>query len=332
MARPRLALRHRFLVASLLLSTVLLAGFAFALKHFLDIIEGKFIGAEFASEYRRLETDYLDSRHFTAANAPGFSAFVVRRADDPRLTPTLRALPPGLHEEVEDGTRVLAVGKRAVAEGTLYVIFDQAHDPVEGLEQRLLGVALAMGVVALLLNLALAWWLSRLVMRPVELLARRVGAVAPGVTQPALLTAEAPREIAIIARAFDTTLARFDKFVAREHAFTRDASHELRTPLAVPRGLLLCVVNNLLRNALEHSKSRRIDVALCGAQLVIEDYGIGITEGEQACVFERDTRGDDSSGEGIGLHLVKRICERLDWHIDLHSAVGAGARFVLRLA
>lgn len=39
----------------------------------------------------------------------------------------------------------------------------------------------------------------------------------------------------VVARGFNTLLARTRAFLAREQAFTRDASHELRTPLAVLR-------------------------------------------------------------------------------------------------
>ena len=99
--------------------------------------------------------------------------------------------------------------------------------------------------------------------------------------------------------------------------------------VSVPRGLLLCVVNNLLRNALDHSQSRRIDVVLDAPRLVIQDYGRGIDDAAQAQVFEPDMRGPDSEGEGVGLNLVKRICDRLGWRIALESAPGAGARFTL---
>jgi signal transduction histidine kinase len=102
--------------------------------------------------------------------------------------------------------------------------------------------------------------------------------------------------------------------------------------VSVPRGLLLCVVNNLLRNALDHSRSRRIDIVLEGPELVIQDYGRGIDAPAQAQVFEPDMRGPDSHGEGVGLNLVKRICDRLGWRIALESASGAGARFTLKLS
>lgn len=419
----RFALRDRFLVAFLLLSALLLGVFALGIKHFLDIIEVEFIGAEFRSEYQRLLSDYRDREKFSLPFPPGFTAFVAASANDAHLDATLRALPAGVHERVTDGRRVLSVAKTAVDGGMLYVVFDQAHDPVVRLQRRLLGIALWVGLIALLLDLGLALWLSQVVMRPVERLARNIAAIAPGRHREPLLTPNDQQEIAVIARAFDATLARFDEFAERERAFTRDASHELRTPLAViasgmqlmdsdpnlapeqrtrlaraqaaaaqmqalvegllflsrgeelgrataafsvggllheavrtltiaagrrapalsvsitrdcevsvPRGLLLCVVNNLLRNALDHSQSRRIDVELDAPRLVIQDYGRGIEEHAQEQVFEPDRRGPDSQGEGVGLNLVKRICDRLGWRIALESAPGAGARFTLELS
>ncbi len=420
--RSRFALRDRFLVAFLLLSALLLGVFALGIKHFLAILEVEFIGAEFHAEYQRLLTDYTDRHRFLTPFPPGFSAFVARDDNDSRLDETLIKLPPGVHERVHDGRRTLSVGKTVVEDGLLYVIFDQAHDPVVRLQKRLLGIALWVGLIALLLDLGLALWLSQVVMRPVERLARNIAAIAPGRRREPLLTAQDQQEIAVIARAFDATLARFDEFAERERAFTRDASHELRTPLAViasgmqlmdsdpklapeqrtrlaraqaaaaqmqalvegllflsrgeergraiaafsvggllheavrtltvaagrrapaislsitqdhelsvPRGLLLCVVNNLLRNALDHSQSRRIDVSLAGPRLSIQDYGRGIDAPAQALVFEPDMRGPDSLGEGVGLNLVKRICDRLGWRIALASAAGAGACFTLEM-
>ncbi len=423
MAERRFTLRGRFLIASLLLSVVLLGGFALGITHFLDIVEGEFIGAEFHSEYQRLVSDFRDLGHFQKPDLPGFSAFFSARDDDPRVSETLRQLPIGIHDEVNDERRTLSVGKTRVANGMLYVIFDQTHDPVERLERRLLRVAMWIGMGGLVLSFGLALWLSQVVMRPVERLARNIAAITPGRRREPLLTEHDHQEIAVIARAFDAALARFDQFAERERAFTRDASHELRTPLAViasglqligsdpqlapeqrtrlaraqaaaaqmqalvegllflsrgeergrgtaafsvsgllheavrtltvaagrraptislsitqdfevsvPRGLLLCVVNNLLRNALDHSQSRRIDVVLEGAHLVIQDYGRGIDAPAQAQVFEPDMRGPDSHGEGVGLNLVKRICDRLGWRIALESASGAGARFTLEIS
>ncbi|HKK14766.1 MAG TPA: ATP-binding protein, partial [Gammaproteobacteria bacterium] len=42
-------------------------------------------------------------------------------------------------------------------------------------------------------------------------------------------------------------------------------------------------------------------------------------------IFDRYYRGASSKGAGIGLALVKRICDRYGWHITIDSAEGQGA-------
>lgn len=102
--------------------------------------------------------------------------------------------------------------------------------------------------------------------------------------------------------------------------------------VTAPRGLLLCVLNNLLRNALEHADGDKLDITLDGPTLVIEDNGRGIPAELLPRVFEQDVRGVDSSGQGHGLSLVQRVCTRLGWHLELASESGRGTRWALTLA
>ncbi|MGH8597424.1 MAG: ATP-binding protein [Gammaproteobacteria bacterium] len=99
--------------------------------------------------------------------------------------------------------------------------------------------------------------------------------------------------------------------------------------LAVPYGLLLCIVNNLLRNAIEHSGGMRIEVTLLETSLLVEDYGRGIDPSTADGLFGKHARGDDSTGEGLGLYIVKRICDWLAWPITIETAAHGGARFRL---
>lgn len=101
--------------------------------------------------------------------------------------------------------------------------------------------------------------------------------------------------------------------------------------LAVPRGLFLCVVNNLLRNAIEHGGAGRIHVTLDGHDLMIADSGPGLTADACATMFEQHRRGPRSSGHGLGLFIVQRICRRLGWGLTVDSAPGAGTRVTVRL-
>ncbi len=114
---------------------------------------------------------------------------------------------------------------------------------VRPMRQELLSWLVGWGLLMVALSLALARWLAWRTSAPLAALATQVSQATPERLVPLAPLASparpgaAPRddEVAAVARAFDTLLARTSAFVAREQAFTRDASHELRTPLAVLR-------------------------------------------------------------------------------------------------
>ncbi len=100
--------------------------------------------------------------------------------------------------------------------------------------------------------------------------------------------------------------------------------------LKSPRGLFLCVVNNLLRNALEHAGGRGISISLGENELLVEDEGGGIPPDIAMHVFEREVRGDASTGLGRGLYIVKRICDTAGWRIAIENVDRkSGTRFCL---
>lgn len=88
-----------------------------------------------------------------------------------------------------------------------------------------------------------------------------------------------------------------------------------------------CVINNLLLNALNFTQCGRIDVRLIPGELVVKDTGIGIPPEDLSRIFERRYRGQHSRGFGLGLYLVGRVCQRLGWRIETHSAPGVGTTF-----
>jgi signal transduction histidine kinase len=57
---------------------------------------------------------------------------------------------------------------------------------------------------------------------------------------------------------------------------------------------------------------------------VVQDTGVGMGPEELARATDRYYKGPSSAGSGVGLSLVKRICERYGWHIVLDSKEGEG--------
>lgn len=99
--------------------------------------------------------------------------------------------------------------------------------------------------------------------------------------------------------------------------------------LSASPGMAACVISNLLLNAINFTEQGLIEVGLTPARLVVRDTGAGIAPEDLSHIFERRYRGAQSRGLGLGLYLVRRICERLGWHIEADSAPGVGTRFTI---
>ncbi len=91
------------------------------------------------------------------------------------------------------------------------------------------------------------------------------------------------------------------------------------------------LVNNLISNAIKYSnKDSIIEVSLINNILRVKDFGIGITPEEQKEIFKRYKRGNNNEGGfGIGLDIVKRICEEYLLPLSLESKIKEGAIFTI---
>lgn len=117
------------------------------------------------------------------------------------------------------------------------------------------------------------------------------------------------------------------RVVAAEKALTLHCEIVERSTIMMPPGMAECIVSNLVANAIRNTETGRIDVRLDKGRIVVQDSGSGIAFDELQQIFRRHFRGAQSRGLGLGLYLVKRICDRLGWTISVQSAPGAGARF-----
>lgn len=111
-------------------------------------------------------------------------------------------------------------------------------------------------------------------------------------------------------------------------------------PLLGDRDKLEVVFTNLLGNALKFTeRGGKISVeakAVEGAvEIEFSDTGIGIAEDELPHIFERFRRVESESrtqgGAGIGLALVKELCELHGGIVTVRSEKGKGSTFTIRL-
>lgn len=95
------------------------------------------------------------------------------------------------------------------------------------------------------------------------------------------------------------------------------------------------IFGNLVRNAIKYNKEGgKITVKLNREKLVVEDTGIGISEENLSKVFSRFFTVDKShngknGGFGLGLAVVKKICQKSGWKIKVESTLGEGSKFTV---
>lgn len=98
--------------------------------------------------------------------------------------------------------------------------------------------------------------------------------------------------------------------------------------LMLDRQALDIVVNNLLRNAVSYTRHGHIRVGLEGDCLTVSDTGIGIPSSELPRIFNRFHRADNrADGFGLGLAIVRRICDQHGWRIEAESIPSKGSTF-----
>ena len=85
-----------------------------------------------------------------------------------------------------------------------------------------------------------------------------------------------------------------------------------------PEAVIAVVLGNLLGNAIRYTSSGEVRIEVEKGRVRILDTGPGIAEDELPQVFDRHFRGRDAGGKGsgLGLSIVKRLCDLYGWSIS----------------
>ncbi|MFT5764705.1 MAG: signal transduction histidine kinase [Saprospiraceae bacterium] len=129
--------------------------------------------------------------------------------------------------------------------------------------------------------------------------------------------------------------------LGENHGITISLDHLKDLPMVFADvSLVERVIQNLMDNALKFTPDNgsitlKLEEVNDGVEIRISDTGPGITEEEQAHIFERyfraDSNGGKSTGAGLGLAIVQKILEIHNESIQVTSKQNEGATFFFQL-
>jgi signal transduction histidine kinase len=99
-----------------------------------------------------------------------------------------------------------------------------------------------------------------------------------------------------------------------------------------PEAVISVAVGNLLGNACKYTQEGEVRVRVEPDRVLIEDTGPGLSVEDAARLFERGYRGSyagGTTGGGIGLSIVRRLCDLYGWNVSIAPRPERGAVAIL---
>jgi len=104
--------------------------------------------------------------------------------------------------------------------------------------------------------------------------------------------------------------------------------------VVAPSSVVAVALGNLIGNAFKYTPKGEVIITIGATRgkVTVEDSGPGIKAEEAEKLFERGVRGQNSAGSkgaGLGLAIVRRLCELYDWRVSLAPRPQGGATATL---
>jgi signal transduction histidine kinase len=106
-----------------------------------------------------------------------------------------------------------------------------------------------------------------------------------------------------------------------------------KVSVIAPEAVIAVTLGNLIGNAIRYTTEGEVRVEVRAGEVNILDTGPGIAEEELPHVFDRHFRGhqaDGTKGSGLGLSIVKRLCDLYGWRIEFANRDSGGLCVTLR--
>ena len=105
--------------------------------------------------------------------------------------------------------------------------------------------------------------------------------------------------------------------------------------IEAPEAVLSVAIGNLLGNACKYTVEGEVRCRVEADHIAIEDTGPGLSTEDAERLFERGYRGSsvgNTTGGGIGLSIVRRLCELYGWKVSIAPRDQGGAVAILRFS
>jgi signal transduction histidine kinase len=163
------------------------------------------------------------------------------------------------------------------------------------------------------------------------------------------LLADLLDSVRLASNALSLDVAAFDLVAAIADAVGRHDTGEPRritfqwphgtVPVRVDSERIAQILDNLLGNALKYSAPEmpiQVTLTMNGAEVEVRvaDHGVGVPEDERSRLFTpfyRASSAGNVPGNGLGLHISRRLAERQGGRLWLEASSGAGSVFTLAL-
>lgn len=116
-----------------------------------------------------------------------------------------------------------------------------------------------------------------------------------------------------------------ERAIADNHYLTEGKTIHLdvdlarQVKLAAREQLVVIAAANLVRNAFTHTAEGTVRIKLTERCLMVQDQGPGFGTLQPDKATQAGISGAESSGFGLGLHIVDQICDRLGWQLEIQS-------------
>lgn len=123
-------------------------------------------------------------------------------------------------------------------------------------------------------------------------------------------TARLPKEPASLVGVLEQLVQELQPLAQSRHMHINiHVQHDV--VLSLNPAMTSMIFSNVLRNALNYSQGQQIDIVIDAHKVMIADDGVGMPLNRNSPV--------EPKGHGIGLQLVSRLCERLQWRVELYD-------------